>query len=203
MANVKLLVKNLEKRGFKSSHFPNREAAAQYLLGEVGDQPVGVGGSETFVELDLYDRLLTRGETFWHHGHPIGEVARISALANQAPIYFMSANGVSESGQIINIDGTGNRVANMFFDKERVYIVIGINKIAPTDEMALWRARNIASPKNVRRLNYDVPCAKLDELKCIDCDSPKRICRAFVTLEYRPKGIPHYEIVIVDEALGY
>jgi len=201
MANVELTMANLEKRGFLVSRFPNREAAAQYLLQELGNKTVGMGGSVTIQELGIFPSLEAReeGEVFWHQ---VQKEDGIREKANAAPIYMMSANGVSESGQIINIDGTGNRVANMFYGHERVYIIIGINKIAPTDEMSLWRARNIAAPKNVRRLKYEPPCSQLEEIKCIDCDSPKRICRSFVTLERRPGGIPHYEVVIVDEALG-
>ena len=199
MANVELTMKNLEARGFQVSRFPDRESAAQYLLQEVGDKPVGIGGSVTIQEMDLFPRLAARGDAFWHAVQPEDGIRE---KANTCPIYLMSANGVSESGQIINIDGRGNRVVNMCYAHERVYVIIGINKIAPTDEMALWRARNIASPKNARRLKKETPCAQGESL-CHDCNAPDRICSAFVTLERRPGGIPHFEVVIVDEALGY
>ena len=114
----------------------------------------------------------------------------------------MSANGVSESGQVINIDGRGNRVANMCYGHEALYFIIGTNKIAPSDAEAMWRARNIASPKNVRRLERKTPCAAGD-LVCHDCSSPNRICRVFVTLENPPFSIPRTEVVIIDEVLGY
>lgn len=200
MANVERTIENLEKRGFTVSRFADREAAAQYLLGEVGDAPVGIGGSVTIDEMELYPRLQQRGETYWHWFDHDPETMK---QANAAPIYLMSANGVSESGQIINIDGRSNRVANMCYGPERVYIVIGINKIAPNDELALWRARNIASPKNVRRLGVkNTPCRE-GELVCYDCDSPDRICATFVLQERKPSGIAHYEVVIIDEALGF
>ncbi|MCL2563668.1 MAG: lactate utilization protein [Oscillospiraceae bacterium] len=199
MANVERTMENLEKRGFKVSRFPDRETAAEYLLNDIGGKPVGIGGSVTVGELDIYPRLLERGDVFWHMEVPGNETI---ARANAASVYLMSANGVSETGTIINIDGRSNRVANMCYGHERVYIIIGINKIAVTDEMALWRARHIASPKNARRLNKETPCAYGDP-KCYDCDAPARICATFVTLERRPFGIPHFEIVIVDEVLGY
>ena len=201
MANVELTMQNLEKRGFRTSRFPNREAAAEYLLQEIGDKAVGIGGSITILELDLYDRLpaSARGDAFWHWKQD----HNILAQANAAPVYLMSANGVSETGVIVNIDGNSNRVVNSLFHTERLYMVIGVNKIAPTAEMALWRARNIAAPKNARRLGKNTPCALSEDAKCNDCDSPERICRSFVTLERRPGGVPHFEVVIVDEALGY
>ncbi|MCL2568322.1 MAG: lactate utilization protein [Oscillospiraceae bacterium] len=197
MANVELTMKNLEKRGFCVSRFPDRTAAAEYLLQEVGDSTVGIGGSMTIGELDIYDRLAARGEVFWQ-AKAEGDVA---AVANAAPVYLMSANGVSESGLIINIDGRSNRVVNAVFGTERLYMIIGINKIAPTDEMALWRARNIAAPKNAKRLGKKTPCA-VEGDKCYDCDSPERICRSFVHHERKPGGVPHFEVIIVDEALG-
>ncbi|MCL2843030.1 MAG: lactate utilization protein [Oscillospiraceae bacterium] len=200
MANVERTMENLEKRGFVVSRFADREAAARYLLNEVGDTPVGIGGSVTIDEMNLYPRLQERGETYWHW---FTHDPLLIDKANAAPIYIMSANGVSESGQIVNIDGRSNRVANMCYGHERVYIVIGVNKIAPSDKLALWRARNIASPKNARRLgNKNTPC-KEGDLTCYDCDSPDRICSTFVIQERRPSGIPHYEIVIIDEALGF
>ena len=199
MPNVERTMENLQKRGFQVSRFPDRAAAVEYLLDEIGDTPVGIGGSMTVQEIDLFPRLLARGDTFFHM---IQREEGIMDHAIAAPIYLMSANGVSESGQIINIDGTGNRVVNMAYGHERVYVIIGVNKIAATDEMALWRARNIASPKNARRIGKKTPCVQ-GELICHDCDSPERICRSFVSLERCPTSIPHFEIVIIDEALGY
>ena len=199
MANVERTMENLKKRGFSVSRFPDGEKAAQYLLEQVGNAAVGIGGSMTVEEMGLFPGLLARGETYYHlHQTEAG----IMEKANLAPIYIMSANGVSESGCIINIDGRGNRVANMCFGHEKLYFIIGTNKIAPTDEEAMWRARNIASPKNARRLNRSTPCAA-GELKCHDCTSPARICRVFVTLEHAVTGIPHTEVIIVDEVLGY
>jgi len=194
-------MENLKKRGFSVSRFADRAAAAQYLLAELGDTPVGIGGSVTIEELQIYSTLLERGDVFWHWEKTSDPAVQDLAIA--APIYLMSANGVSESGLLINIDGRGNRVVNMCYGHERVYIVIGINKIAPNDEMALWRARHIAGPKNARRLKRGTPCTVGEELKCYDCDHPKRICRSFVSLERKPTGVDHFEIVIVDEALGY
>ena len=199
MANVERTMENLRKRGFQVSRFPNKEAATQYLLDSIGSKTVGIGGSMTVEAMELFPKLLARGETYYHlHQTEAG----IMEKANAAPIYIMSANGVSESGLIINIDGRGNRVANMCYGHETLYFIIGTNKIAPTDKEALWRARNIASPKNARRLDRATPCAK-GELKCHDCASPQRICKVFVSLEHPPSGMPNTEVIIVDEALGY
>ena len=198
MANVERTMENLEKRGYRVSRFPDKETANSYLVAELGDAVVGIGGTMTVKEMGLYPRLAARGTTYWH-------LERREELddANMAPVYIMSANGVSESGQIINIDGYGNRVMQMCYGHERLYFIIGINKIAPNDEMAMWRARNIASVKNARRCEKNTPCTPGDDLICYDCEHPERICRVFVTLENPPTSIPHVEVVIIDEALGY
>lgn len=198
MANVALMMENLKQRGFSVSHFTDKAACTAYLLSEIGSKPVGIGGSLTIEALDLYPILKERGDVFWHWKNPAEVVA-----ANAAPVYLMSANGVSESGLIHNIDGNGNRVANMCYGHEKVYIVIGINKIAPNDELALRRARHVAGVKNARRLQRETPCAPGEALKCFDCNPPNRICRIFVSLEQKPSGIGDVEVVIVDEALGY
>ena len=198
MANILRTVENLKKRGFHVSQFPDKESAAQYLLSEIGAKSVGIGGSVTITELDLYPRLAEQCEVYWH----AVQGREVFPQAYDANVYLMSANGVSESGQIINIDGTGNRVRSMCFGHERLYIVIGTNKIAADDEAAMWRARNVASPLNVRRLGKKTPCAT-GEVKCHDCNVDERICRVFVTLEQPPTGIGHVEVVVIDETLGY
>ena len=101
-----------------------------------------------------------------------------------------------------NIDGTGNRVASTIFGHEEVYFIVGVNKLAPDYDAALWRARNVASPKNARRLGKKTPCAVRGD-KCYDCKSPERICRALVVLWERPTGIGRAEVVLVNEPLGY
>ena len=113
-----------------------------------------------------------------------------------------SVNGLAETGELINIDGTGNRVASTIFGHEEVYFLVGSNKIAPDYDAALWRARNVASPKNAQRLGKKTPCAVRGD-KCYDCKSPERICRALAVLWEKPTGIGRAEVVLIDEPLGY
>ena len=82
-----------------------------------------------------------------------------------------------------------------------MYFVVGKNKVAENFEKALWRARNIAAPKNAQRLGMKTPCAVKGD-KCYDCSSPDRICRGFLTLELPPMGT-EVEVVIINEDLGY
>lgn len=189
--------KNLEGRGFKVRTFATGAEAADYIAGEVKDTTVAIGGSETVKEIGLFDKLAEHNEVFWHWA--CETVDKKKALTT--PVYIMSANGISETGEIINIDGTGNRAAGMLYGHDKLYIVAGKNKLAPTFEEALWRARNIASPKNAQRLRKKTPCAEKAD-KCYDCRSEERICRGLVVLWQPCKGTDT-EIVLVDEELGY
>ena len=118
-----------------------------------------------------------------------------------AQVYITSVNGLAETGELINIDGAGNRVAGTLFGHEKVYFVVGRNKLAPTYDQALWRARNIAAPKNAQRLKCKTPCAVKGD-RCYDCKSPDRICRGLVVLWEAMMGM-EMEVVLVDEDLGY
>lgn len=196
MADLVKLQENLKKRGFAVSFFETSAEAAAYLADKVAGKKVGFGGSMTVKQMGL-DAALTRvGATMF--GHWVGSTHEEAAAA---PVYISSVNGVAETGELINIDGTGNRVASTIYGHEALYLVFGVNKVEPTFEQALWRARNIASPKNAQRLGRKTPCAAKGD-KCYDCNSPERICRALAVLWGPPKGIGHVEAVIVNETLG-
>ncbi len=188
--------KNLEARGFSVSTFSTAAEAAAYLDSAIDGTTVGIGGSMTVQQMGLHEKLAAHNEVHWHWTD--GPEAR--AKAAHADVYITSANGLTENGEVINIDGAGNRVASTLFGHEKVYFVIGRNKLAPTYDEALWRARNIASPKNAQRLGKKTPCAVKGD-RCYDCKSPDRICRGLVVLWGPSMGV-ETEIVLVDEDLG-
>ena len=135
----------------------------------------------------------------WHWEVPGPETL---AQAAAAQVYLSSVNGIAETGEIINIDGTGNRIAATLYDREKVFLIAGVNKIAPDYDQALWRARNVAAPLNARRLNRKTPCA-VNADKCYNCKSPERICNGLVVLWQKMKGIKEMEVVIINQELGY
>lgn len=200
MADIKKLTENLEKHGFTVSYYETAAEATAAIAAQINGKTVGIGGSKTVEALGLFEALSENNEVFWHWKQPVAE-ARANAAAAQ--VYICSANGVAETGEIINIDGDGNRIAATEFGKEEVYIVIGVNKIAPDFDSALWRARNIAAPLNARRLKRQTPCALSEEMKCYDCNSPDRICRGVSIFYRKMNGVGKCEIVIVNEELGY
>ena len=188
--------KNLEARGFSVSTFSTAAEAAAYLDSAIDGTTVGIGGSMTVQQMGLHEKLAAHNEVHWHWTD--GPEAR--AKAAHADVYITSANGLTENGEVINIDGAGNRVASTLYGHKRVYFIIGRNKLAPTYDEALWRARNIAAPKNAQRLGKKTPCAVKGD-RCYDCKSPDRICRGLVGLWGPSMGV-ETEIVLVDEDLG-
>lgn len=190
--------KNLEARGYAVRVFATGKEAADYLDAAIDKKSVGFGGSVTLDALGLYERLGSHNQTVWHWKWEDKDAARREALTTE--LYLTSVNGLAETGELINIDGAGNRVAATLFGHEKVYFVIGRNKLAPTYEEAVWRARNIASPQNAKRLGKKTPCAVSGD-RCYDCKSPERICRGLVTL-WGPMMGMEAEVLLVDEDLG-
>ena len=200
MTDFSRVKQNLEARGFRVSVFATAAEAADYLDSAIDNTSVGFGGSVTLEKMGLYERLERHDRVNWHW-RPTVDGADARQAAMTAEHYITSVNGLAETGELINIDGTGNRVASTLYGHKKVWFVVGRNKLAPTYEEALWRARNIAAPKNAQRLGRKTPCAvKADH--CYDCKSPERICRGLVVL-WEAIGSMEMEVVLVDEALGY
>ena len=194
-----VLKKNFENHRFHTSYFETKEEAAAYLSNQIKGEKVGFGGSITAKVMNLFEVLGKDNEVIWHWEQ--GPEARIRAK-KESTVYILSANAAAETGQIINIDGTGNRLSESLFGPKRVYYVIGKNKIAPDLSSAMDRARNIACPKNAARFNKKTPCVVSDDQKCYDCNSPERICNAILILE-RPCTGMEVEMVFINEDLGY
>lgn len=196
------LKSNLEGLGYRVSEFSHAAEATKYLAGQMAHRSIGIGGSITVEAMGLYDALIPHNEVYWHMRLPENKTApEIRKQANLADIYISSVNGIAETGEIINIDNTGNRVSAISFGHDLVYLVVGENKVAPTYDAALHRARNIAAPLNAKRLGIKTPCAVKGD-RCYDCKSPQRICRNFSIFSKKPTG-GEIEVVLIHEHLGY
>lgn len=194
--------KELENKGYKVSCFNNKEEAANYLATQITGKKVGMGGSETIRQMDLFN-ILSRNNTVYSHanleeGRTAMETRR---LATASEVYISSVNGIAQTGEIVNIDGMGNRVAAISFGPEKVYLLVGKQKIAKDLNAAIDYARNVAAPKNAKRLGLKTPCA-VNADKCYNCNSPQRICRNMSILMAKPSG-SDYEVVLIDEEVGY
>lgn len=192
--DIEKTIRALTGRGFAVQHFATGREAADYLDGTT----VGIGGSKTIDQIGLYDRL-TRHNTVWWHWRTPGFDTLDHALT--APVYLSSANAITADGQILNIDGRGNRLAAMVYGiGKTVYIVAGTNKICPDFDSALSRARNTAAVQNMRRFDGDQPCHTAG--RCLDCRSKSRGCNALLVLWGQMMDMAKVEVVLIDEPLG-
>lgn len=198
MPNIEKTIKNLKSHGFDACSFKTSREAVDYVASQLSGETIGFGGSKTVEGIGLFERLGANNTLYWHWKQEAGPARKNAAGAD---IYICSANAVSETGEIVNIDGAGNRVSATLFGKKKVYIIIGTNKIMEDCDKAVWRARNIASPLNARRFGKKTPCAT-GELKCHDCSSPERLCNGLVVL-WRNMYSQKTEVVIIEEELGY
>ncbi len=202
--DLQKIAEKVKNRGYAVRVVANAEEGREYLYTQIQGVSVGFGGSVTVGEMGLYPRLKERNTVYWHGDKEAleryGNVA-LRKMASEAEVYVCSVNGMTEEGVLINIDYTGNRIAATCFGPKKVYLVIGKNKIAPDFESALWRARNVAAPKNAQRLGRKTPCAVKGD-KCYDCNSPDRICNGFLVFEREMKGT-QTEVILIDEELGY
>jgi len=163
---------------------------------------VGVGGSITINELGIKDQLRRRGNKLidpFEPGIDKETSIKLRLDANRADYFLSSANAITKEGLIVNIDGSGNRVASTIFGPGHVIFVIGANKITPDLDSALYRAHNYVAVTNAKRLNMATPCVKSGE--CSDCRVADRICCITVILERAPRRTPT-TVVLVNEELG-
>jgi hypothetical protein len=201
---AKRAIERLEAHDFKAIFVKSKEEAVEKIWKHVTpEQKVGVGGSVTIRELGILDRLEAQGNTLFNHWKPglsKEEVLSVRKSQMTSDLFLSSVNAVTLNGELVNIDGIGNRVNSVIFGPGKVILVAGYNKIVEDVQEAIKRIKNVAAPLNARRLNIDVPCAKAG--KCVDCSSPNRICRAMVILERRP-SLTDILIIIVGEELGF
>ena len=194
------LKQTLERNGFTVTVCATGAEAAAYLNRVIDGTAVGCGVSMTLEELGLYDSLASHNTLIYHRRSEDVEAARRAAMSTE--VYLLSANGIAEStGEIISIDGVGNRAASTLFGHRKVYFVAGRNKVSPDFAAALHRVRNVVAPKNAQRLGCKTPCAAKAD-RCYNCKSPERICRGLV-VHYQRMLSMEMEVVLVDEDLGF
>ena len=204
---VENTLKALERNGFDTRYYPTAEEALVGVLGMVPEgATVGIGGSVTLREMGLIDALVARGiepADHWKAGEEGAspeEIMEIRRTHINSDVFISGTNAVTETGELVNIDGTGQRVAAMIFGPRKVIVVAGVNKITGDLEEGLWRASTVAAPMNARRLHPKTPCAETGE--CDDCVAPGRICNVTTIIHRRPRRTP-FTVVLVGEKLGY
>lgn len=196
-------VKVLRDREFDARFFPGRDEVLKAVLEVIPpNQPVGCGGSWTMRQLGILEALRERGNPVFAHegGMSFEETMRVRREALSCPFYLSSANALTMRGEIVNVDGIGNRVAGISFGPSTVIIVAGYNKLVPDLEAAFQRIREVAAPANAIRYNLDTPCVRRGQ--CADCNQPASICRVTTIVSRRPM-MTDFKVFLVGEALGF
>ncbi len=200
---IQKTLKALRGRGFRAHYFSAPTSAAQWVLEEARDATfIGVGGSVTVRELGVVEVLQEQGKTLFDHWQVEDphEALKVRRSQLTCDLFLSGINAVTESGEIVNMDGSGNRVAAMAFGPRKVILVGGINKLVSNLDEAYRRIRRIAAPVNAHRLGLKTPCAKGGE--CTDCDSPQRICNVSLVLHRRPI-FSDVAVVLIGRSMGY
>jgi hypothetical protein len=202
---IERLVESFKDRGISSYFAKNKEDARNYILNLIPENStIGFGGSVTVSEIGLRDELLNRNYRVFNQyekGITKEESLTRRKYGITADFFITGSNAITEDGCIINIDGTGNRIAGISFGAETVFIIVGRNKITPDIETGIWRIMNITAPMNVRRLDIkDAPC--FEDGYCSYCNSQSRICNQIHIIE-RSHSKDRINVVILNEDLGF
>ena len=197
----------LKKNRFSAVIVKNKEEALAEALNCVPEgSSIGFGGSKSVSEIGLME-VLTDMETekkvklFNPYADGLSRDEALSARHNgmTADVYVTSTNALTMKGELVNVDGVGNRVSAQIIGPEKVIIIAGKNKIVNTLSDAIIRVQTLAAPQNAMRLHRNTPCTKSG--KCMDCSSEERICNVTTILhKSREKGRIH--VILVDESLG-
>ena len=204
--DIEKTIKALERNKFVVHYFETAAEAVAYLKNRIQNKCVAIGDSRTLLEIGVHDALSEVNEDITDIQRPLpGESFRDTALRTMGrDVFLTSVNALSQTGEMVNIDGTGNRVAASLFGSQEVFFVLGVNKITPDLASAIYRARNVAAPLNSKKNKKSSlnPCATLEE-KCYDCGSPDRICNALTIYYKKMRNMQTMEIIIINESLGF
>ncbi len=199
---AQVLIKNLQKRHFDAYYCDTKQDALEKALSLIPEQSVvGWGGALSAQQIGLMAAL--------HKGNyrPLDrdlcktaeEVAQITRECMNADVFLTGANALSIDGQMVNIDGSGNRVAAISYGPKSILVIVGMNKVVDTLEQAVSRARTVAAPTNQQRFLRNTPCTTTGA--CADCKSEECICnQILITRHCRPVG--RIKFILVGEDLG-
>ena len=201
-----IVAKKLESRGFEACYVSTKEEAlAQALAWIPADAVIAWGGSVTMQEIGLMDEVKSGKYQVIDRDKAKDPAEKVELMRQSllCDVYLTGSNAISQDGQLVNVDGNGNRVAAITYGPKNVIVVAGMNKVVPTVEDALTRARTEAAPVNMQRFvneNTTTPCAKTGI--CGNCNSPDCICNDIViTRRCKPAG--RIKVILVGEDLGF
>jgi len=197
-------VNNLKKHGFDAHSVARTADALELIVPMVsGYDSFGFGGSDTTRCLGIIEHLRALDKTIydhWQSGLTKETDLEIRLAQGRCDCFFCSANAVSETGEIVNVDGIGNRNNAMTFGPKKVVIVAGMNKVTADLSSALNRVREVAAPMRAKSLGMATPCAETGA--CSDCNAPQRICRV-TTILHRQPMMTDISVILINADLGF
>lgn len=196
------VAENFNKRGFEAYYCPTKEDALAKAISLIPeDHVVSWGGSVSINDIGLRPYVLEHRQVIDRDTAKTPEERKeLLRKALLCDTFIMGTNAATEDGQLYNIDGTGNRVAALIFGPKQVVVIVGMNKVEPTLDAAITRARSVASPMNMQRFSKKTPCAITG--MCADCLSPDSICNQMVrTRRCAPAG--RIKVILVGENVGF
>ena len=197
------IIKGMEKRHMEAYYCETCEEAKSLALSLVpAESTVSFGGSVTLNETGVLTALRERNDiTMYDRDTANGpeEMKKIMHDALSCDYYFMSSNAITHDGELVNIDGNGNRVAALIYGPENVIVIAGMNKVVKTVDEGIDRTRNVAAPPNCVRLNKNTPCAANGV--CGNCLADTICDQIVITRASRvPKRL---KVILVGEELGF
>lgn len=195
----------LETNGFTALFCDQPQEAAAYIRQQAVDaHSIGFGGSMTIAGLGVEQELAAAGKEVLNHGSPGLTPEEKQAILRReltCDLFLCSTNALTLRGELVNIDGVGNRVGAMQFGPGKVIVVAGRNKLVDgTVQDAIQRVKTWAAPPNSKRLNVKTPCAGTGF--CSNCNSPERICRVTTIIDRKPR-LTDLHVVVVNAELGF
>lgn len=197
------IIKNLAKRNMEGFYFETAKECSEAILGQMPEGSIiGWGGSQSVVESGLMNAISSKNYTLIDRTKATTpeESRQLYARTVLSDYYLMSSNAITLDGELINIDGNGNRVACLIQGPSHVILVVGMNKVVTDVKSGVARVRNMASPANAIRLNRSLPCATTGT--CHDCLSPECFCNQIVVTR-RSGHAGRIKVFLVGESLGY
>ncbi len=197
------IIKKLELRKMEGYYCENREEAKTKVLELIGTDRKSVcyGGSVTLDELGIKDAVEAAGHDLIRRENYTTPEQRKECYAKQATsdVFMTSTNAITLDGELVNIDGNGNRLSLLVYGPEEVIVIAGMNKVVTDVDAGMERVRNFAAPPNGVRLHMDTPCAKTG--KCGNCINNSMCCSIVITRTTRNQG--RIKVILVGEELGY
>ena len=198
-------IKSLERNNMNGRYVETAEDARDMVIDLIPKgSSVGHGGSLTLDQLGIKD-VLRRGDyEYLDRRNPDLTEAESNILRREslfADVFLMSTNALTTEGQLVNIDGIGNRVSALIFGAGRVIIIAGFNKIVTDVAAAIHRIKNYVAPHHAKRRDRKLPCAETGH--CVNCHAPDRFCNALVVIEHQyRKNKERIMVIIVGQELG-